>query len=513
MKELIIACVTAVGAVFASRYFIHMLQLESYQGRMYLKWLAAHLREPLPFYLLAVFAPLQAAFGVPAWIYMLTPAAGTAVFFCVSRRVKAKKPLAYTSRVKRLMAAELLILLAVALVGSLTEHIWIAAEPVALLPITVFASYLITYPVEAAVKRWYFNDARKKLAARGDSVIRIAVTGSYGKTSVKHIMAAILAKKYSVLYTPGSYNTPMGVTRVIRESLTDEHQVFIAEMGARYVGDIKELCCLVEPDMGLITAVGPQHLETFGSYERLVKTKGELFDALGGKTAFANGDSRDAAALLAGCAAADKVAYGTGAGLDVRAEGITAGPDGSAFTLVHGDKRIECATRLLGRHNIVNICGGAAVAMKLGMSLEEIRGAIADIEPVKNRLELIKGVVTVIDDSFNSNPEGAAAALEVLAGFDGRRIAVTPGMVELGGEEAALNREFGRQMAAAAHIAILVGRSRTEPIREGLLEAGFPESCIITVASLDEATAKLPLYTEPGAVVLFENDLPDNYNE
>lgn len=513
MLDTTVACCAACAAVFASKYFIHMLQLESYQGKMYLKWLSGHLFTPFPAYLLALFALLQAAFSIEPWIFMLLPLVGALCFMLLSKRVKAKKPLAYTARVKRLMIAELLLLLLAVLAAAVSENYWIAAIPVALLPITVFAAYLITYPIEESIKRWYFNDAKRKLASRGDSLTRIAITGSFGKTSVKHMLAAILSKRFNVLYTPGSFNTPMGVTRVIRGSLTDEHEIFIAEMGARYVGDIKELCRLVSPDMGLITAIGSQHLETFGSYERLVKTKGELFDALDGRTAFANGDSEDAARLLADCRAAEKVSFGTLDGLSVRAENISSGPNGSSFTLTAGGESVECATRLLGKHNIVNICGAAAVALKLGMSLDEIRSAVSELEPVKNRLELIKGAVTVIDDSFNSNPAGAASALEVLSGFEGRRIVVTPGMVELGSEEAALNREFGRQMAGAAHIAILVGPARTAPIREGLLEAGFPESCIVTVTDLAEATAKLPLYTETGAVVLFENDLPDNYSE
>ena len=134
---------------------------------------------------------------------------------------------------------------------------------------------------------------------------------------------------------------------------------------------------------------------------------------------------------------------------------------------------------------------------------------------MEHRLQLIRGAggVTVIDDAFNANPAGAKAAMEVLAGFPGRRICVTPGMVELGEEEKELNRIFGRQMAAACSIAILIGKKRSEPLHEGLREGGFAEENIHVVASLDEATALLARTTQPGDVVLFENDLPDNYDE
>ena len=132
---------------------------------------------------------------------------------------------------------------------------------------------------------------------------------------------------------------------------------------------------------------------------------------------------------------------------------------------------------------------------------------------MEHRLQLIPGAVTVIDDAFNANPVGAREALNVLASFPGRRICVTPGMVELGEEEAELNRAFGRHMAACTDIAIVIGKAHADPICEGILEAGFPETCLVRAASLAEATEKLPAYTEPGCVVLFENDLPDNYRE
>ena len=149
----------------------------------------------------------------------------------------------------------------------------------------------------------------------------------------------------------------------------------------------------------------------------------------------------------------------------------------------------------------------------MGLSLEEIAAAISRLKPVQHRLELIEGPVTVIDDAFNANPEGAQEALEVLKSFSGKRIVVTPGMVELGGEESALNRAFGAAMAEAADVAILVGGERAAPIREGLLSAGFDEKNIVRAKDLNEATELLKLHTEPGAAVLFENDLPDNYDE
>ncbi len=145
--------------------------------------------------------------------------------------------------------------------------------------IGVIAANLLAMPLEAVIRGWYLHDAKRILARRGD-LIRIGITGSYGKTSCKFILGTILSEQFNVLVPPSSYNTPMGLTRVVREQLERSHEVFIAEMGARYQGDIKELCSLVHPQYGLLTWVGPQHLETMGSIENIAKTKYELIEGL-----------------------------------------------------------------------------------------------------------------------------------------------------------------------------------------------------------------------------------------
>ena len=534
--------VAAAAAVLASTQFIHMLQLESYQGKMYLKWLFKHMGDALTFFVVGVVClALRASsaflvhygMGVANLAYIGADALYVLMLLLMyfsERKKEKKKPLVYTGRVKRLMVA----LFALAVVFAASLFITLAPTqngipswggflllyglrylPGALLPLFVFLAWLITYPLEQAVKAWYFNDAKKLLKKRAD-LIKIGITGSYGKTSTKHALGEILKEKYDVLYTPGSYNTSMGVTRVVREQLTDEHNVFIAEMGARYRGDVEELCKLVAPHYGIITSVGKQHLETFGSLEGVIKAKSELMEGIDENGAcFFNGDNAICRQMYERCALKGKYLFGTeGKGLFMKADNITVGSKGSTFTLTAADgKSIQCITKLLGRHNILNTAGAAGLAYLLGLSLEEIAAAIERLKPVQHRLELIEGAVTVIDDAFNSNPEGSKAALEVLKGFTGKRIVVTPGMVELGSEENELNRAFGAAMAGAADVAILVGGAHVEPIREGLIEAGFDEKNIVRAKNLAEATELLKLHTETGAVVLFENDLPDNYDE
>jgi len=536
------AFAAAIAVVLASLPLIHMLQLESYQGKMYLKWVSRHVAsDVLPYLMNGVLVMVLRCgyvlfYSMGSRLYSISYALADIVYLVLLllnyysyTKKEHIKPLAFTGRVKRLIAVELIlgILFTAAFFYKTTfegfrmtwfQFLWpnfLRYAPGMFLPFFVCLAYLVTYPIESAVKKWYFNDAKKKLAAR-DDVIKIGITGSFGKTGTKFALGTILGEKYDVLFTPGSFNTPMGVTRIIRGELEEHHEVFIAEMGARYRGDIKELCTLVKPQYGIITAVGKQHLETFGSLEGVIKTKGELAESLmPDGCCFFNGDDENCRTMFASSALKEKYLFGTeGEGLYLAAKDIAVGPAGSEFTLAaENGASVRCKTKLLGRHNIVNLAGAAALALRLGLTLDEIAAGIGKVEPVEHRLQLVPGTVTVIDDAFNANPVGSKEALNVLASFPARRICVTPGMVELGAEEAELNREFGSHMAKCADVAIVIGKAHADPICEGLLAAGFPENCLVRVATLAEATENLPLYTEPGCVVLFENDLPDNYRE
>ena len=373
---------------------------------------------------------------------------------------------------------------------------------------------VLAAPVEKHINNQFLNDAKARLAAR-PNLIKIGITGSYGKTSTKFLLRDILSVKFNVLATPSSFNTTMGVTRVIREQLTRSHQVFIAEMGARHVGDIAELVDLVHPTMGLITSVGPQHLDTFGTIERVRDTKYELIAGLpeDGTAIFAR-DGAICEELYARCPQKKKYMPGD----LIAASDVEVGPWGSRFTIEDkktGEKA-QCQTKLLGEHAISNLLLCCTAARRLGMTLPEIAVGVARCQPVEHRLQMLGTGdlgVTIIDDAFNSNPVGAKAALRVMAGFPGRRIIITPGMVELGGEEDAFNEAFGEQMAKSVDVAILVGKRHVQPIVNGLRKAGFPEEQIHVVASLEESTTVLHAMMRSGDVVLYENDLPDNYSE
>ncbi|MBP3655361.1 MAG: UDP-N-acetylmuramoyl-tripeptide--D-alanyl-D-alanine ligase [Clostridia bacterium] len=503
----IACCCIAVGW-----RLLHYFQLESYQLPGYFRSLNrnAH-RALLPPLAAAAVGVLLAVAGAPAPLRIV----GTGLFCGVlerrARKEKMKKPFVVTERVKRLIAIHAAVAFAAALLCGLVSpvlmYLLIAAEPLVL----VLAA-LCAQPVETHINNQFLNDAKRRLAAQPE-LIKIGITGSYGKTSTKFLLRDILSVRYRVLATPSSFNTPMGVTRVIREQLTPAHQIFIAEMGARHVGDIKELVELVHPTMGLLTSVGPQHLDTFGTIERVRDTKYELIEGLpqDGTAIFAR-DGAICEELCARCTLSDKLMPGD----LMTASEAQAGPWGTRFTLTDnetGESRV-CQTRLLGEHSISNLLLCCTAARRLGMTLEEIAQGVALCQPVEHRLQLLDGGgVSIIDDAFNANPVGARAALRVLEKFPGRRIIITPGMVELGGEEDAFNRSFGEQMAASVDVAILVGRRHTQPIVDGLLSAGFPQEHIHVVGSLEESTSVLHAMMKAGDVVLYENDLPDNYTE
>lgn len=498
----------------------HMFQLNSYSAGVHVKWIGQNFRHVAAHVFSLVFAAVAFLFD-----FVLSAEGGAALFlhglFCLSlfmfafsdiHRGKDKTPLVYTARVKRLMTTYLIIAAAMgALIFFLPEKCAFAvlfAAYALLCPVLLLAN-LINAPAEHAVKKYYLRDALKILKSCPDLTV-VGITGSYGKTSVKCFLATILKQKYNVLIPPKNYNTPMGIVKTVRESLRGYHEIFVCEMGAKGVGEIKELCDIVSPRHGIITSIGPQHLESFKSIDNIIKTKFELSENLNGGKLFVNIDNeyiRDN--KPEGC-----VTYGTSEDADYRGVDISVSRRGTSFTVIYPDgSRHSFETVLIGTHNVTNLCGAVAMAKELSVDDEAIERGICAITPVPHRLELRdRGDMTVIDDAYNSNPNGCRAALEVLGCFDEFKILVTPGMVELGEKEEELNREFGSEAAAVCDFVIPVGEKQAAPIVAGLRDAGYPEKKIYVAKSLDDAMSKVySIKTDRKKCVLLENDLPDNY--
>jgi len=522
---------------------LHALQQDDYSNRRFGRWLAGsssrwlHGRVALAYLAGALLQTVVAAAPLRYVIVVLASAAAVLVAVRESGGSPHKKPLVYTGRARRLLVvsaavAAALFALGFLVVARLAEGAGLGSAtapglavlvmaPISIhaAPLASIAANLILAPVQASINLMYRIRARRKLARLKPMVV--GITGSYGKTSTKYFAEALMSSRFRVLKTRASFNTILGVCRAINEELGPEHEVLIVEMGAYRRGEIRDMARLTRPHIGVLTAIGPQHLERFGSIETIEKAKFELLQALtaGGIAVVNNDDPR--VRRLAGTLTLPEVRrYGidaTAGELDLAAESIVHGPAGLSFTLVErSGARTAVKTRLIGRHNVSNILAAATVARAAGVSLREVASAIGRLQPVPHRLETHTGAdgVTIIDDAYNSNPVGAVNALDALAAFEtGRKIMVTPGMVELGEQQDARNEEFGIGAAKVCDYVILVGRNQTAAIRRGLESAGFAPDRTISVRNLDDGLEAMKGIVRAGDVVLFENDLPDLYEE
>ncbi|MBQ1252087.1 MAG: UDP-N-acetylmuramoyl-tripeptide--D-alanyl-D-alanine ligase, partial [Firmicutes bacterium] len=455
---------------------LHMLQQNSYRNDRYNGWLKERGQKQYTDFL-ALLAVIPVMFlngffseliGFLLWVAIYS------IFVRGRDKTPPKKPLVFTERATRLYVAALAIyfvptvmflFLGVANMGASGVARGICLLLLGVMPfftpMFMLLANTLMQPLEEHKKSEYFDDA-KAIIASHEELLKIAITGSFGKTSVKHVLNRMLEEKYYTLMPPGSYNTPMGLTRVIREQLKPIHEVFLAEMGAKQKGDVAELCELVSPKFGMITALGEAHLESFGTFENIVDTKFELIEALPEDgIAVLNFDDpviRANAHRMKGSI----ITYGIhGDDLDFWAEKIRYNDRGMEFVLHSKDgAAIEMRTRLLGEHNILNIVGAAAMAHYLGINYKQMKRAVLSLAPVELRLELRSTVngYHIIDDAFNSNPVGAAAAMDVLKRIEGgKKFLVTPGMIELGEKEFEENKKFGAKAAEACDYIALVG--------------------------------------------------------
>ena len=442
------------------------------------------------------------------------------IFITEIHKIPQKKPLKVTKRVFRIYIA-LFILYAVvtffALALSLSYSFYLRMSVITLTPliVPVFAplAIMITLPLEKIIQNSYKYRCSTKLAKQ-ENLLKIGITGSFGKTSTKVYLKAFLEKKFKVCATPSSFNTPMGISKVVLDDLNEDDQVFIAEMGAKKQGEIKEICDMVLPDAGIITAVGEQHLESFKNLENILKTKSELFESLPENSyCVFNVSNENVKKMFDECKLKNKIAVGE-EGSFLYEKDIVATTEGLEFKVCYKGKEYQTKTSILGEHNIQNILSAAALALKLGISIKQILSIIPTLKSAEHRLELkrLDNDIVIIDDSFNSNIQGTAIALETLKLFeDNRKIVVTPGLVELGKIENDENIELGKRIATSCDLAILVGKNQSENIKKGLLEEGFDEKNIIMKDTLFEVTNLFKTLLQSGDVVLLENDLPDNY--
>lgn len=554
MFVIFLACLCFAKIIIQGIYLIHKLQQLGYSNAKMLTWLeGTTYRKVLVWNLFELFVSLllilllyfisKGQLSLYKWVTSIIMV-GVFVWKIIhpfiagwmGKKANYKKPLVYTARVKRLLFTLSLLAFAVLSITfmyvifplnkfSLSSWHFFRYNAFILLysvltPIFILIANLINAPIEKLVRYVYFVKAKKKL--RKAHVYSIGITGSFGKTSTKFFLSEVLSSKYKTLTTPSSFNTPMGISKVLNGETLEDYRYFVSEMGADHVGDIKELCCLVQPQAGIITSVGVQHLETFGTPENILNTKLELFDAIPDSGfGIYNYDCevlRDEVfkraynfPLYSYSVEAQNFSK-----VELYAENVVQTREGVSFSAVFKDGRIlNIKTNLLGRHNVQNLLAVILAAWKMGMSDREIEFGMRSVEAVEHRLKRIDSGngILVLDDAFNSNYNGAIEAVNVLNEIaEHKRIIVTPGFIELGDEEEVQNRNFGSYMASKVDYAILVGGGKSLSIRDGLLNNGFDYEHIFNVDSLAEAQNVLAKILTVGDVVLFENDLPDIYS-
>ncbi len=525
--------VALVNLVDELRRDLMMLQQNSYRNERYLKWLRQSGDTTTPIRLCGMGAMLfsVSTLGLPMLSMMLILAVAAINSYKLMTR-RYKKPLVMTRRAWRILTTALtlsaLIIAAITLAAfptmnqSLTAvgKVCVSSSITAIglfffSHVVIMGANILLRPVEKSINNGYRRDAERILASMPGLKI-IGITGSYGKTSTKHYLHRILSEQFDTCMTPGSFNTTLGVIRTIREHLKPYNEVFIVEMGAKQPGDIKEIADMVKPEIGIVTAVGPQHLESFKTVENVANTKFELVDALPADgLAVINNDFTPIAGRTVARPKVVRYAVSSKEHADYTATDITYTPSGTTFTVNTPEgSHLDFHTRLVGECNVSNLLAAIIVALRLGVPGSKIRYAVEKIDQVEHRLQIKRtpGGVTILDDAFNSNPAGSSMALDVLAGLTGgQRIIITPGMIELGERQHQLNAEFGKKIAAAATVAIVVGQYNREAIMEGIKQGGMNPNNVHAVDTFNDAQRLLQTIVKPGDTVLYENDLPDTF--
>ncbi|MBP5857851.1 UDP-N-acetylmuramoyl-tripeptide--D-alanyl-D-alanine ligase [Marivibrio halodurans] len=518
-------------ALFARRRlltYLHVFQQEEYDGPRFIKWIARNgavdRRMTLALAALGFATPLLHGIGGinGSWI-----AAGFALLFFLGLaaiendpRKAAKKKLAMTRRARRILylAAAVLAVPAIA-IAAIPLPVWSWLVAVQSIPIALVLGNLLLMPYEARVQKRFWTEAHDKLTRLAPTVI--GITGSYGKTSVKHILGHMLETVAPTLITPGSVNTPMGIARVVRESLGAHHRYFIAEMGAYGPGSIARLCRLAPPDFAIITAIGHAHYERFKTLETVAEAKFELAEAAIARDGHVVVPTSLAEIGPAAARMAERpdrfIRCGAAEGCDLRILESRQTPEGILVRVVWDGVEHELRAPLFGSHHATNLALAFAAVCALGVRPEDAKLGLKRLPQIAHRLEVKPrpdGSVT-LDDAYNSNPVGFKAAVEtvgLLKGkHGGRGILVTPGMVELGEAHRAEHAKAGEAAAATIDVLLAVVPERIEPLIESYRGARGETAEVIRCASFAEADTWLRENRRSGDIVLLENDLPDLY--
>lgn len=515
-----------IFSIYKTKKSFHMLQQNYYDlDNRYFRWILSNISKiafESDILFILIICTLFFDIGVTIGAFIILY--GIIFISYRNKKVKVvdKKPLVVTARIKRLSFTMFLIyfVMIIPYVVNFSYdnlvYIYIILGLVTYLNhFVVMTANVINKPVEKCVYLYYKFSAQSKLKRMNIPVV--GITGSYGKTSSKNIINDILNVKLNCIPSPKSFNTPYGLINAINNYLDKFNDIFIAEMGAFKIGDIRQNCKLVKPKYGIITTIGEAHLESFGSRDNIMKGKFELVESLPSDgLAILNGDDEYQLKYKIKNKCSIKWIGMDNKDVDLYATNIKLSGSGTSFDCVFkGDKnKYKFNTKLLGKHNVYNILAGILLGKELGLSINELQRGVNSVKPIEHRLELKKyGNINIIDDAFNSNPVGSKMAVEVLGLMEGTKIIVTPGMVELGSKQYELNKKFGEYISKVCDYVILVGKKQTKPIYEGLIENKFDDKKIFILNDVREAFPLMNKLASGNTYALLENDLPDLFNE
>lgn len=450
----------------------------------------------------------------------------------IDPRKNSKKKLVATTRAKRIFIPAFIIAVVSAIPHLYGSYPWLWIINIQLLPFMLILVNMVLKPFEEVIQMGYWKEARNKVLDYQPKVI--GITGSYGKTSIKHILGHILKTQAPTLITPGSVNTPMGITRIIREQLEPNHQYLIVEMGAYGPGSIKRLCDLTPPDLGVIASIGHAHYERFRSLDTVAKAKFELAEAVirknpeSGKVVIHERTLRFShARQLKNANPKNFIVGGDSAAVEKSAKDVSYIQPGDlqiqkieqrshclAITFEHKKVIYSPEVPIFGLHHAHNVVLAFALAVELGIDTDDIQDSLRTLPQIEHRLEVkpqADGSI-MIDDAYNSNPIGFQSALNLLATLreKGRKILITPGMVELGVAHNDAHETIGQSAGEICDVCLIVNPKRIPTFIKGFKSTGSAK-ILIEFDSFKEAQAWYIKNKQADDVLLIENDLPDMY--
>lgn len=469
--------------------------------------------------------------------------------YILNDQFKSLKKIKYTKRMLRLIFVLLILMIleSVILLDLCELNFAVIFVPLFVIVgyFNVLIVYLILVPVEALIGSFYLRKSKKKLQIH-KKLIKIGITGSFGKTSTKEILTTLLNQEFNVLSTPKSYNTPFGISKTINDKLNNSHEVFVCEMGAKKRGEIKYLSELINVDWGIVTSVGRQHTSTFGSLENIYKTKKELPDALYKKLCVFNLMNKYTVQMYKEfvgekigvflCKKHNIVINSTNIKKSYKnikakmhnnsfrlyefsrknnyyAKSININENGCVFDVYYDNSfLLNAKVILLGYHNIINVLLAVAVAHRFGVKLANIKTGILKLKQIQARLEkysLSNGAV-VINNGYNSNIDSVKHTLETLSLFKRKyKVVITPGVVETN-DDNYYNETLGELCAKYCTDVVVVKKKNRDAITRGLAKAQFDMCRVYKVDSFNDAK-KIINNSNDEYVFLIENDLPDIY--